>query len=164
MNWIAVIRRLSIKEIFSLVFLSLQYPLYIFPTLKATKQTLTICNQEYKDTHHLHGKGNAFRHALWNILIALYTFQIHKNEKKSVQWAERITDLHEELAPNRSLEKAMDLHNNAVGRAVFEKLKNNTINEIVAEVKKRAERGGVICIVSDIEQYKKDLVYLAEEN
>ena len=152
------------KEIFSLAVLLLQHPLYIFPTLKATKQTLNICNIEYKDTHHLHGKGNAFRHALWNILIALYTSRIHKNEKKSVQWAERITDLHEELAPNKPLEKAMDLHNNAVGRAVFERLKNNTLNEIVVEVKKRAEKGHVIRIVSDIEQYNKDLVYLAEEN
>ncbi|SHI91089.1 DUF6973 domain-containing protein [Aquimarina spongiae] len=164
MNLIAVIRRLSLKEILSLIVLLVQYPLYIFPTLRATKQTLNICNIEYKDSHHLHGKGNAFRHALWNVLLALYTFRIHKNVQKSIKWAERITDLHEELAPNNSLEKAMDLHNNAVGRAFFGGLKNHTLNEIVVEVKQRAECGIVIRTILDIEQYKKDLVYLAEEN
>jgi len=152
------------KEIFSLVVLLVQYPLYIFPTLRATKQTLKICNIEYSDTHHLHGKGNAFRHALWNVLIALYTSRIHKNEEKSVKWAERITDLHEELAPNEPMEKAMDLHNNALGRAIFGKLKEDTLNYIVNEVKKRAEGAVIIRVVSDIMQYKNDLVYLAEEN
>ncbi len=98
----------------------LRRPLLVYPTWKATKQTLEICDSIYGKAHHKNGKANAFRHALWNVLICQKTLKITKNKDKSAFWAQKVTHLHEKLTKNEILDTAMDLHNNAVGdRTVF---------------------------------------------
>ena len=91
MNLWKGIQRLSIKQLFRLTIVLLQRPLLIRPTWKATRQTMEICDSLYKGAHHKNGKANAFRHALWNILICQNIFKMSKNQEKSVIWAKKMT-------------------------------------------------------------------------
>lgn len=139
-------------------------PLYIIPTLLATKRTLEICESLYSSTHHKHGSANAFRHALWNLLISKKLYEATKNYEKSIRWAERITDLHEELAPNKPLEKAMDLHNNRLGRSYFGLLKTSSEAQIVIFLENRVLSA---IKVNDLDYFPEgtmELVYISEES
>ncbi|MDB4114171.1 hypothetical protein N9572_01455, partial [Flavobacteriaceae bacterium] len=69
MNLWARIKQLHLGQLIKLSLLFLSRPLYIIPTISATKKTLLICDTLYKQTHHKSNKANAFRHALWNVLI-----------------------------------------------------------------------------------------------
>jgi len=160
MNIFGIIKRLSLKELFVLTGIMFSYPFYILPTFKATKKTLIVCDQYFKNNHHKNGIGNAFRHALWNVLICKYAFKINKNVTKSTNWAKKITDLHEKLAPNEPLENAMDLHNNEVGRVYFVKLKHNSLEEIVLFLEKKILRAKVVSDIKIMQNHNKDLVYL----
>ncbi len=163
MNIIGIIRHLSKKELFVLSTLMLRHPFYIFPTLNATKQTLILCDQHYKKNHHKNGKGNAFRHALWNVLICRNVFKINKNVKKSISWAQKITDLHERLAPNEPLEKTMDLHNNEVGRFHFNAIKTMSLEEQLDFLKNITENAKRISEINEVKNHKNDLVFISEE-
>ncbi len=162
MNAWSLVKQFSYKQLFKLSLLALQKPLYINPTLRATRQTISICNSHYKDRHHKNGKANAFRHALWNIMICQSVFKINKNEAKSLNWAKKITDLHEKLMPNEPLAEAMDLHNNKIGRLHFETVKSGSIEEIVTFLNGITENAKKISEIKEIENYKNDLVYLLE--
>ena len=115
----ARIRQLNFKEIFILLKLFLPQPLYIFPTYRATRETLKLCDRLFGKKHYQDNRENAFRHAYWNFLIAEKVFQKNNSVEESIIWAKKITDLHERMAPNKALARAMDLHNNEVGRNLF---------------------------------------------
>ncbi|MEW7289352.1 DUF6973 domain-containing protein [Aquimarina sp. 2304DJ70-9] len=159
----SVLRRLSLRELLQLTGVMLQNPLFIIPTLKATKQTIRICNVIYEHTHHKHGKANAFRHALWNVLICQKTYYFTKNVEKSIIWSQKVTDLHEKLAPNEPLEKAMDLHNNKMGRSCFTTLKSSSEEEIITFLKKGVQKAKKVTEIKDIWDHQNNLVYLSEE-
>ncbi|MDH7447285.1 DUF6973 domain-containing protein [Aquimarina sp. 2201CG14-23] len=158
----SLIRRFSFWQLFRLSGLMFQKPLLIFPTAKATKQTMIICNTLYGATHHNNGKPNAFRHALWNVLICQKTFRSTRNANKSMIWAQKVTDLHEKLAPNKPLEEAMDLHNNALGRDYFMKLKNASEEEIITFLEQRLCEAKVVETVKSVQENTSYLVYLSE--
>ena len=115
----ARIRQLNFKEIFILLKLFLPQPFYIFPTYRATRETLKLCDRLFGKKHYQDNRENAFRHAYWNFLIAEKVFQKNNSVEESIIWAKKITDLHERMAPNKALARAMDLHNNEVGRNLF---------------------------------------------
>lgn len=115
----ARIRQLNFKEIFILLKLFLPQPFYIFPTYRATRETLRLCDRLFGKKHYQDNRENAFRHAYWNFLIAEKVFQKNNSVEESIIWAKKITDLHERMAPNKALARAMDLHNNEVGRNLF---------------------------------------------
>lgn len=115
----ARIRQLNFKEIFILLKLFLPQPFYIFPTYRATRETLKLCDRLFGKKHYQDNRENAFRHAYWNFLIAEKVFQKNNSVEESIIWAKKITDLHERMAPNQALARAMDLHNNEVGRNLF---------------------------------------------
>ncbi|MFC6860607.1 DUF6973 domain-containing protein [Zunongwangia atlantica] len=115
----ARIRQLNFKEIFILLKLFLPQPFYIFPTYRATRETLKLCDRLFGKKHYQDNRENAFRHAYWNFLIAEKVFQKNNSVEESIIWAKKITDLHERMAPNKALARAMDLHNNDVGRNIF---------------------------------------------
>ena len=148
---------------FMLAKVFLRKPQYLFPTYKATRKTIAIANQLYEKAHHKDNVTNAFRHALWNFLIAKKCFAQNNSIEKSVAWAKKITDLHEELMPNKPLPKAMDFHNNRIGRKVFEKHylledKEKIINrftELIPGAKK-------IKSLEDIEKKSLQLVYIED--
>ncbi|MBW2961663.1 DUF6973 domain-containing protein [Mesonia aestuariivivens] len=116
----ARIKQLDLKQSFILGKTFLFKPGLLLPTYRATKNTVEICNQLFGKAHHQDNKTNAFRHALWNFLIAEASLPQCKEKNKAIAWAKEITDLHEKLSPNPKLPRAMDLHNNKIGRKLFE--------------------------------------------
>ena len=112
------ILQLDFKRLVKLLGLLLRHPLFAFLTLVATIKTFRITNRKFPETHHKNGRGNAFRHALWCCLIMMYCCKI-SSPQKSLKWCKQITDMHEELFVNEQIARAMDLHNNQVGRGLF---------------------------------------------
>lgn len=163
MTIVSLIKRLNVRQLFKLIGLGLQKPLYIIPTFVATKRTLAICDALYGGEHHFHGKANAFRHSLWNVLICQRVLRVSGDEAKSEYWAKRITDLHEKLAPNEPQEQAMDLHNNELGRIYFKKLKDATEVEIISFLELKIKNAKKVLEVSKLRDYSNDLVYIEDD-
>lgn len=159
MNIWSRIRRLSIPQLFKLSLLLLRHPLLILPTLKATRATLKVSDSLYGKAHHKNGKANAFRHALWNMMICYKTLNSTKDINKSVGWAEKITDLHEKLSPNKPLEATMDLHNNAFGRKHFSLDLYKTMEEMVIFLTKELQNAQKVTKMEEIKEVKM-LVYI----
>ncbi|GGD49019.1 DUF6973 domain-containing protein [Muriicola marianensis] len=123
----AVIRRARPRQLFRLVWLCLTHIRLVWPTYRATKKTISIADEHFAHEHRRNTPANAFRHALWNWMIAKECTLVVKEEEKVLRWTELITDMHERILPGNTLTNAMDLHNNAVGRTLFrnEERKNN---------------------------------------
>jgi len=145
-----------------LTFVLMRRPLLIRPTLQATKQTMKISDTIYGKAHHKNGKANAFRHALWNIEICKKTFGVTKNVDKSIYWAKKITDLHEKLAPNATLETAMDMHNNEIGRILFISFFDQNESKTIDFIQKRAKNAQKMTKIEDIKKCRNELVYISE--
>ncbi|RYC52498.1 hypothetical protein DN53_11555 [Flagellimonas olearia] len=135
MNPIAVLKRVDFKNILKVIFIGMSHPFFIVPTIRATKDCIRISADNYGRLHHENGPANAFRHALWNYLIAKRCFRIRHDKDSVLQWAEKITDWHEHVFPNTELAKTMDFHNNAVGRLVFRENPEKTESEIIELLK-----------------------------
>ncbi|NER09806.1 hypothetical protein SAMN06265375_101675 [Muriicola jejuensis] len=114
-----VIRRARPGQLLELLFLCLQNIRLIWPTYKATRITVEQANRHFGLSHRRNTPANAFRHALWNWLIACESSKKVKNEEKVLRWTQKITDMHEKILPGNALSNAMDLHNNEVGRQYF---------------------------------------------
>ncbi|MEZ4809978.1 MAG: hypothetical protein R2819_06425 [Allomuricauda sp.] len=124
---------------------------------------MKISTDHYGRLHHKNGPANAFRHALWNCLIAKRCYVWQKNPQKAVSWAKKITDWHENAFPNRELARKMDLHNNAVGRIIFEDNIGKTENEIVEMLNKMARHSIKIDAHSNMTELKNQLVHIIDE-
>lgn len=99
---------------------------------------MKICDELYGNSHHKSNKANAFRHALWSVLICRNSYKITKNKQKSVFWAQRVTDLYEKVTQNGIEDQVMDIHNNAVGRICFLNFLESDEKEIIAFLQERA--------------------------
>ena len=156
------IKRMSFGQAFRLGWVLLKRPLLIWPTWKATQQTMQVSSSLFGSSHHRSGKANAFRHALWNILICKNTVKFTKNEQKSAFWAKKITDLHEKLAKSEKIDTMMDLHNNEVGSRLFlEEIESNQsdLNDILL---KKLEKSQKVAKIEEIEKVENELVYISE--
>lgn len=109
------IKTLDLRQFLILSGVFISKPLFIIPTVKATKEAVKICDQLFQHRHHGHNRENAFRHALWNYLICFKCLKVSGSMERSKDWAKKISDLHEKLLPNEELEMFMDLHNNYIG-------------------------------------------------
>jgi len=156
------IKKLSLKQLFLLVKTFVKYPIYFFPTQRATTRTMAICDKLFGKAHHKNNATNAFRHALWNILIAYYCYQKNNSVEKSVRWAKTITDLHEKIAPNIPIETTMDLHNNAIGRQLFieNKLHIASENDVVDLLLKKLKSSVLVSSIDDINKQSVNFVHL----
>lgn len=96
-------------------------PHHIILTFDATKKAIKISDRIFPEIHHENGFPNAFRHALWNVLLCQAFYRKNKSLVKTIQRVDQITMLHENLFQNKDLEKAMDIHNNRVGQKLFVK-------------------------------------------
>lgn len=110
------IHAMDFSKLWQLLCLCLRHPLYAWPSVKATRKTVAICNEEFGKAHHKNGRENAFRHALWNALLIHYCRKWYPSDSRAKAWAKKITDWHERFSVNGDLAKAMDIHNNRVGR------------------------------------------------
>ena len=158
-----IIRRLKFGQLRHLFFLILKYPIFMYPTLKATANSYNITKKEYPKTHHLTGNGNAFRHALWNILICYECLKWKNNKIKVMAWAQIITDKHEELSPNKPLAKAMDLHNNTEGRNLFEQSDFTTINDIIEVLREKLLHSKKITSIAEMDNFTNEFVYIEKD-
>jgi len=156
------IKRLSSRGLLQFGWLFLKNPLLVVPTLNATKRTFQICNDLYGNSHHKSNKANAFRHALWNILICLETSKKIKNSQKSVVFTEKVTTLYEKATKNELLDEAMDLRNNEIGRALFFKYLDKNEEEIVDLIQKRLKNAQKVSKLEEIQNYKDELVYISD--
>lgn len=123
---------------------------------------MAIAQKEYGSKHHLSNPANAFRHALWIILIIRSCLKWKDNEEKAIAWAKKFTDWHEDFSPNKALERAMDLHNNKVGVYFFQEIKNKSQTEIILFLKGKALEAEKIIAIEDTEKYSNKLVFIAE--
>ncbi|WP_375326015.1 hypothetical protein [Flagellimonas sp. GZD32] len=145
------------------MFIGLRRPHFILPTIKATKDCISISTKYYGKLHHKNGPANAFRHAFWNYLIAKRCFQWQKNEEAVLNWAKKVTDWHEDSFPNKELPKAMDLHNNEVGRFIFEQQHDKSEKEIVELLKQMAQESTKIDENSVLSEHKNRMVHILEQ-
>ena len=136
----------------------------LYPTISATTVCMKIANKKFPKLHHLHNPANAFRHALWNALIAHKAQKWNGDTQKALSWAEKITNWHEDFSPNEALARAMDLHNNKVGRSIFNNLKTkqNKVKtiEIINETMVFLEGAQQVKQLSDLSKYLNQLVYI----
>ncbi|WP_324720281.1 DUF6973 domain-containing protein [Salinimicrobium sp. HB62] len=155
------IASLNFKELAILSGIFLKHPLYLIPTCKATNRTVKICNQLYGALHHEDNKTNAFRHALWNYLICKYCLSVAGSVEKAAGWSKKITDLHERLSPNSGLAKAMDLHNNRIGRELFTNSLDKDV-DVVSLIQQKTKEAVKVRSLNDIEKSTEDLVFIEE--
>ncbi len=132
----------------------------MIPTILATRDCMNIAQKEYGSKHHLSTPANAFRHALWVILIIRECLKWRSNEEKSISWAGKFTDWHEKFSPNQPMEEAMDLHNNQVGITFYQEMKDKTEVEIVSFLKRKASKAVKIETVEEVKNFKMELVYI----
>lgn len=156
------IKRLNFAQLLKLTGITLQSPIRMLKTAMATKRCMQICNREFGQTHHLHNRANAIRHALWNILILKKLYGSRSNMVSILKWTEKITSWHEDFSVNAPLERAMDLHNNAVGRIWFSEFKMMNEKEIVDQLKQRAASARQIENVNQTKTSFGRLVFLSE--
>lgn len=137
-------------------------PLYIIPTHKATIETLLICDKLFGTKHQNHNRENAFRHAIWNVIIAKNCYTPKQGVAKVVEWAEKVTTMHEKIAPNKPLETAMDLHNNKIGLTLFEqeKLYQKPLSEIKKMLLEEMKVGIKVSSAEEMKQHTDKMVYL----
>ena len=155
-----ILKKLDFKQLFGLLGLFLKNPIYALPTIFATKKCMNIAYEEYGSKHHLGNPANAFRHALWVILITKMCLKWQNNEQKAKMWAKKFTDWHEDFSPNEDLERAMDLHNNAMGLRYFEQVKDRNEAETVSYLKQKASEAVKILTVKEVKSIEDKLVYI----
>ncbi len=139
MNLWSTFKSLRLSALWPLIGICLKNPLYVIPTIKATKRCILICDALYGQNHHKNTAANAFRHALWNFLISRDCSSSSKDQVKVLRWTKDITDWHEKFSKNNRVEMAMDLHNNRVGRILFLENQDLSEHDLVSLLKKMAD-------------------------
>lgn len=123
-----------------------RHPILFLSALPATWQCVSICDHKFGKTHHKDNKANAFRHALWNMLLVRNALLCGSTPVAAEAWAKQLTDWHEDFSPNRDLARAMDLHNNQLGRLLYHKkfgkkgVKNQQITQALLPLLEEAEK------------------------
>ena len=106
----------------------LWHPRMVKPTLNATNKATELTKKKFPEINkHFQTQAYAFRHAIWNALIAKYAGDSKNKIDKCVDWAKKFTDKHEEGGTKPTgwtdeefaFDQAMDYHNNKIGRDYF---------------------------------------------
>lgn len=162
MNLWRKLKRISFPKLVGFGFLFLKRPLLIIPTWKATTQTYNFCQKEYGNEQNRNGKANAFRHAYWNYKICKNCLRFTKNTQKSANWTQKVVDYYEKVTKNEILDRAMDIHNNAIGRILF--LANFNVNEqeMIQKLQKLTELAIKVTKIEEIDHYENQLVYISD--
>lgn len=157
-----IARRLSFREALGAARLCMLHPRYVVPTWRATKRTVELCNMHYPGQHHLHNKANAIRHALWNVLIAKYCAGNSPLNQRILNWTETITDRHERFSVNPPLERAMDLHNNAVGRSWSREMISMSEEKIISRLSLLSQQAVVVSKLPANDWSQQTMVYIRD--
>lgn len=156
-----IIRTLSVNMTWKMISGLLSKPLLLMPTVWATVESVLFSEINFDESSSGRGISNAFRHAAWNLLIAK-NCSFFTTKKKGVAWAKYTTDLHEECFPNEPFDHEMDLHNNCIGRELFEKLTSENVShkkEMIAALMKKCDSAVGLTDEKEFEKYRNELVY-----
>ena len=126
-----LLKILEWRQIKGVIGFFFRHPFLFTSAIPATWECVAICDQLFGKTHHKNNKANAFRHALWNMMLTRNALRFERDPDKALGWAKIITDWHEDFSPNDPLARSMDLHNNDTGRRLYrlkfaDKRANNT--------------------------------------
>ncbi len=160
MNLWKRVRSLSLRQLTQLVLLFLRNPRFTFATVSATQRTFEICNAMYGTEHQKSNPANAFRHALWNVLICKNSLKVTKNVSNCSLWAQKVTDLYEKVTQNDALDEAMDLHNNRLGRTWFQVNYDKSEAEFIDFLRKKTQKARKIQNLNEITNFPNDLVFI----
>lgn len=153
---------MDFTQLWSLAGLCLRNPMYVIPTYSATRKTIRVCDQKFGNTHHTNGKANAFRHALWNVLI-MHRCKKWSTIEKTAVWAKCITDWHEGFSINASLAKAMDLHNNYIGRSFATKHKDASEQQLIQLVMVLLPLSKKHTTIEEIQHHSGTLIHIEDD-
>ena len=151
MNLWKQLKSLDLAAVVALAGLCLKHPLWVVPTLRATRKCVAVCNEHLGKRHHRNTPANAFRHALWNYYIARACHAKKGNMDKVLEWTRKITDWHEDFSKNPPVARQMDLHNNRVGRLLFEQDPNIKATALVELLKSKMADSQKVIAAEDIE-------------
>lgn len=158
------LKTLTLTKLLKVLSIGIMHPLFAFLYTYASFRAFTKANELYPKTNSNSGKGNAFRHAYWCCLIMMYFCKVSSVEK-SLKWCRKLTNMHEELFPNKPLETRMDIHNNKVGMDYFMSLVPGIHRQFfessffITELQKRTQNAVLISWVDEkVEQDR--LIYL----
>ena len=157
-----VLKQIKAKQLFGFFRFFIRHPLFALATFFATVKTYKIAEKEFPGIHGKHNKPNAFRHALWNALISKACSRYSKNYDKIISWAKDVTDWHEELFVNDPLSRAMDLHNNEIGRRLFKSNSELSIKELTEKLLKDLNTSVQVESLEEISNATNEMVYLED--
>lgn len=158
------LRSLTFRKLFRVFSLGIKHPLFAFLYTYASLKAFGKAKELYPDSSTNSGIGNAFRHAYWCCLMMMYFCKI-TSPAKALKWCQKLTDMHEELFPNKALETKMDFHNNRVGMDYFMSLLQGVHRQFfessffIEELQKKA-KDAVLITSADEEVDKTKLIYL----
>lgn len=112
------LRTLTFSKLLKVFSIGIMHPIFAFLYTYASLKAFQKAKELYPKTNSNSGIGNAFRHAYWCCIIMMYFCKVSSPEK-SLKWCKRLTDMHEDLFPNKPIETKMDLHNNQLGMDYF---------------------------------------------
>ena len=81
---------------------------------------------------------------------------------KAVVWAKKITDWHEEAFVNAPLARAMDLHNNSVGRHLFSKFRGTSLEEFIGILVDMTKKSVLVETEKEIDANSMHLVHIID--
>ena len=166
MKFWELFKLLNFKQLIGLFRIFINHPLYVYPTFKATSKCMYLIQKEFPNIHGGNNKANAFRHALWNILL-VEAYTAHKKTlRKALQFANIITLWHEDFSPNSPIERVMDLHNNSIGRFLVSEWKSKgkklETTEIISLLHLKLQSCRKISTIEDAQLYTKELIFLED--
>ena len=164
MNLLKVLKRIKPQGFWYLLKLAIPNLLFLWPTYRATKNCMAISTEHFGRKHYQNGQANAFRHALWNVLIAKYSAKSKNQVHRALKWAKKITDWHEETFFSKELPMKMDYHNNEVGRNLFEENVVWTEEKFIEKLHAMAHTAVKIHQDSRLNQLKKQLVFITYDH
>ncbi len=157
------LKHVRFSALWQLLRLSFRHLRFLYPTYLATKECMAISTSHFGRKHYQNGPANAFRHALWNYLIAKKCTNKSKNTDRVLFWTKSITDWHEIAFANRDLAKRMDFHNNTIGRNVFLENPLQPLEKVIAHFLELTVQSIKINSDSDLTQYRLSLVHLTDD-
>lgn len=155
-----IIKTIKVGQVKQLAVWFFRHPFFLMSAILATLQTLKIAQEEFPNIHGKHNKANAFRHALWNILIAKKCRTFGNNLTKVMNWTQTFTNWHEDFVVNEDLPRLMDLHNNAIGRKLFLAWKDENVNTITKLLKFELQNAKLITAKKEFDSVNNSLVFL----
>lgn len=162
MSFWNIVKGLKFNQLTSLFAWFLKHPFFMISTVRATFSAMTIAQREFPSIHGGYNRANAFRHALWNVYIAIECSKFSKDIDAVLKWTKRFTDWHEEFSPNEELPKIMDLHNNFIGRELYKGTLGKDKSQWITLIKDQLIHAVQIQSITDTEKYPNQLVYLED--